>query len=98
MSENPLETRCAVCGKQFEAHPDSFVDVGFSAIHESEEGAGELIESGDALPHEEWMGAETVAGKLGIEVDDAEKLLEDGEVQVGAEAWCDKCIDEAFTQ
>jgi len=97
MTTDPLQATCAICGAQFEAHPGSFVEAGISRWEEPEESADELIEAGHAVLIEPWTSPQTLAESLGIEIEDAEKLISGQEhVDTGAECWCDKCIDEAF--
>lgn len=89
MTDNPLLSTCLFCRKQFEAHPDSFVEVGYTAMHEDDlddgDGIIDLDESSDYHLMEQ-----------GIEPEMAEKLrtMQVGdEITTGAAAVCDSCLN-----
>lgn len=88
---NPFETTCALCGTVFEAHPGSFIEVGFTAMAAPDDGIPE-----DAFVAESWMSDEHIAGQLGIQPDEMDQLMSGQMVETGAKAWCDKCIAANF--
>lgn len=91
-TENPLETTCAMCGARFEAHPGSFMEVGWTAVEVDEDDE----EYEQAFEQEGWMSTEHVAEQLNIPVEELEQIAKEGFAATGAECWCDKCIRDNF--
>jgi hypothetical protein len=92
--EGVLMATCACCGKEFQASPDSFIEVGWDAREATDEEMEEIETSGmepvglDDLNRMQW----------GEPLDDAalRELDEKGEVVTGAQPWCDACREKLF--
>lgn len=99
--DDVLMANCAMCGVSFETTPDSFVEVGWDAVDATDEEMEELDALGDgAMEPMSTQDALAMLNKAGVgEPLDAAammKLLEDGEVDTGAQAWCLGCRKKHF--
>lgn len=94
--EDILKTKCQWCGVAFEATPDSFVEVGFTAFSEDHPDYEKHVASEGSYVAEDWKSVEQIADDLKISVEECEKLLsgEVSEIETGAEAVCPQCMKE----
>lgn len=94
---NPALLTCDWCGKEFPADPRAFVEAGFDAVYENEEGEEWKDPEPATLPpgHVANGDRETMKAKMGIDDAQLDQLLETGEVRDLAAIVCLECQDAA---
>lgn len=91
-----MTATCHLCGTTFEPHPDSYVEIGYTAMLTKD---GEFEDVPSFTADELAIASDYTLGEAGIDREVADELLkvQPGEsITTGGAAVCDPCLKQHF--